>query len=193
MRRAADGRCCGFRLHRSDVRRRLVATATSYLQLHVQRAVVCQVGDNVVTVDDLNIVIQLNIGSSHNTRALLSQGQRHFITTVQLDGQTFQVQQDLDYIFLHTFDRRVLVEYAVDLGLDHCAARHGGQQDATQRVAQGVTKTTLERLERDLGAGLTDHLHIDVAGGQELIYRTLHGCTYFLALTWSRARQSGFR
>src|SRR5471032_2058854 len=58
---------------------------------------------------------------------------------------------------------------------------------------QGVAKTTLERLESDLGAGWTDNLHINVAGCQELIYRNLHGCTYFLALTWSRARQSGFR
>ena len=61
------------------------------------------------------------------------------------------------------------------------------------RVAQGMAKTTLEGLEGDLGAGRTDRLNVDMTGGQELIYRNLHGCTYFLALTWSRARQSGFR
>src|SRR5690606_15085999 len=124
---------------------------------------------------------------------LLRQSQRHFVTTVQVDRQAFQVEQDFNDIFLNTFNRGVLMEYAVDFGLDYCTARHGGQQDAAQRVAQGMTKATLERLESDLGAGRTDHLHIDMAGGQELIYRNLHGCTYFLALTWSRARQSGFR
>ncbi|MNN13630.1 hypothetical protein D3C81_1266680 [compost metagenome] len=112
---------------------------------------------------------------------------------MQLDGQAFQVEQDLNYIFLHTLDGAVLMEYAIDFSLNHCTARHGGQQDATQRVAQCVTKTALERLERDLGAGRADHLNVDMTGGQKLIYRTLHGCTYFLALTSSRARQSGFR
>ena len=147
----------------------------------------------MVAIDDFDIVIQLNIGSGNYARALLSQSQGHFVTAVQLDSQTFQVEQDLDDIFLHTFDRGVLMEYAIDLGLDYCTARHGGQQDATQRVAQGMAKATLERLEGDLGAGRTDLLHINVTGGQELIYRNLHGCTYFLALTWSRARQSGSR
>ena len=111
----------------------------SYGELHVQRAIGRQVGDDVVAIDDFDIVIQLNIGSGNYARALLSQSQGHFVTAVQLDSQTFQVEQDLDDIFLHTFDRGVLVEYAVDLGLDYCTARHGGQQDATQRVAQGLS------------------------------------------------------
>src|SRR5690606_8408505 len=172
---------------------RLVATAASDLELHVDRAIGRQVGDQVIAIDDFDIVIQLDIGSGNRARALLHQAQGHFITAVQLDGDTFEVEQDFDDIFLHALDGAVLVEHAVDLSLDHGAARHGGQQNATQRVAQGVAETALERLERDLGTGRTDHLHIDMAGGQELIYRTLHGYTYFLALTWSRARQSGFR
>ncbi|MDF9754755.1 hypothetical protein OKW51_001718 [Pseudomonas hunanensis] len=147
----------------------------------------------MIGVDDLDIVIQLNIGSGNHPRTLFRQGQRNFVTTVQFDSQAFQVQQDFNDVFLYTFDRGVLVEYAIDLGLDYCTARHGGQQDAAQRVAQGMAEATLERLERDLGAGWTDNLHVDVTGCQKLIYRNLHGCTYFLALTWSRARQSGFR
>src|SRR5690554_1068718 len=170
-----------------------IATTASHLELHVQGTVVRQIGNHVVAVDDFDIVIQLNIGGGDHARALLREAQRYFVAAVQLDGQALEVQEDLDDIFLNTFDGAVLVEYAIDLGLYHCTARHGGQQDATQRVAQGMAKATLERLERDLGAGRTDHLNVDVTGGQELIYRTLHGCTYFLALTWSRARQSGFR
>src|SRR5690606_24565687 len=158
---------------------RLVAAAAGDLELHVQAAVVRQVGDHVVAIDDFDIVIQLNIGGGDHTRTLLGKAQGHFVTTVQLDGQAFQVEQDFDHVFLHTLDGAVLVEYAIDFGLDHCTAGHGGQQDATQRVAQGMAKATLERLERDLGAGRTDHLHIDVAGGQELIYRTLHGMHLF--------------
>jgi hypothetical protein len=71
------------------------------------------------------------------------------------------------------------MEYTVNLDLDYRAAWHRGQQDATQRIAQRVAKTTLERLECDFSAGRTHHLHINVTGGQELIYRNLHGCTYY--------------
>src|SRR5690606_17962311 len=147
---------------------RLVATATTHGETHVQSAVFRQVGDYVIAVDDLNVVIQLNIGSSDHTRALFGQSQGDFVTTVQLDSQTFEVQKDLNDIFLNAFDGAVLVEHTVNLGLDYCTARHGGQQDATQRVAQGVAKATLERLESDLGGGRTDHLNVDVTGGQEL-------------------------
>lgn len=45
---------------------RFVVMVMSYFQFYVQCVVVCQVGDNVVIVDDFNIVIQLNIGSSYN-------------------------------------------------------------------------------------------------------------------------------
>src|SRR5690606_38072316 len=173
---------------------RLVATATAHDQTHVQRTIVSQVGNHVIAVDDLDVVLQLDVRRSDGTRALLGKGQSDFVTAVQLDGQALQVEQDFDNVLLNTFDRAVFVKHADDLCLDNGTARHGGQQDATQCVAQGVAETTLERLERDLGAGLTDRLHINVTGGQELIYRNLHGvCTYLLALTWSRARQSGSR
>jgi hypothetical protein len=35
---------------------------------------------------------------------------------VQLDSQTFKVQQDFNYVFLYTFDGAVLVEHTVNLG-----------------------------------------------------------------------------
>ncbi len=147
----------------------------------------------MLTVDDLDVVIDLNVRGQNRPLTFLAQAQGDFVTAVQLDGQTLEIEQDLDHVFLHAFDGAVLVQDTVDLCFDYRAARHGGQQDTPQRVAQGMAETTLERLEGDLGTGLTNRLHIDMAGGQELIYRTLHGCTYFLALTWSRARQSGFR
>ena len=78
----------------------------------------------MIAVDDLDIVIQLNIGSSNHTRTFFNQVQRNFVTTVQLDSQTFEVQQDFNYVFLHTFDGAVLMEYTVNLGLDYCTAGH---------------------------------------------------------------------
>src|SRR5690606_32548355 len=67
----------------------LIATAARHLELHVQHAVISQVGDNVVAIDDFDIVIQLNIGSGDHARAFLGKAQRYFVTTVQLNGQAF--------------------------------------------------------------------------------------------------------
>ena len=78
----------------------------------------------MIGINDLDIMIQLNIGSGNHPRTLLRQGQRNFVTAVQLDSQTFKVQQDFNYVFLYTFDGAVLVEHTVNLGLDYCTAWH---------------------------------------------------------------------
>ncbi|MNE49510.1 hypothetical protein D3C80_1440330 [compost metagenome] len=103
---------------------RFITTTTSYYELHVQGAVRRQVSDYVIGINDLDIMIQLNIGSGNHPRTLLRQGQRNFVTTVQLDSQTFKVQQDFNDVFLYTFDGAVLVEHTVNLGLDYCTAGH---------------------------------------------------------------------
>jgi len=63
-----------------------------------------------------------------------------------------EVQQDFDHVLLQTLKRCVLVQHAVDFDLDDGAARDRREQHATQRVAQGVTKATLERLDHHLSA-----------------------------------------
>jgi len=60
------------------------------------------------------------------------------------------------------------VEYAVDLNFRDRAARHRRQQHATQRVAQGVAKATLERLNDYTCLTRGNGLHLDDTGLQEL-------------------------
>ena len=73
------------------------------------------------------------------------------------------VQEDVDDVFLHTFNRAVLMHNAVNLHFGDCRTRNGRQQNATQRVTQRVAKSTLHRLERDLGTVRANLLNVDVA------------------------------
>ena len=60
----------------------------------------------------------------------------------------FKFKQDVDDVLLHALDARVLVQHALDLGLDDRGAGHRRQQHATQRVAECMTEPALERLDR---------------------------------------------
>ena len=50
---------------------RLIATAASDLELHVDRTIGRQIGDQVIAIDDFDIVIQLDIAGGDRTCALL--------------------------------------------------------------------------------------------------------------------------
>src|SRR5690554_218293 len=105
----------------------LIATTTRNAQLHVQRALVSQVGNNVVAVNDFHIMIQLDVGGSYNTRALFAQAQGGLVTAMHFDSQALEVQKNLNNILLYTFNGTVFVQYTVNLNFDHRTTRHGGQ------------------------------------------------------------------
>ncbi len=120
-------------------------------------------------------MVELDVTSHNRSRPFLRNPQLCGIAGVHAHGDLLQVQQDVDYVLLHTLDAGVLVEYSLDLRLRYCGARHGRQQDAAQRVTQRVAETTLERLDGDLRLKIVDRRHLDDARLQKLMYRFLHG------------------
>ena len=116
----------------------------------------------MVRINDFDFVVELNVGSGDNARAFLGKVQGYLVATVHVDRQPFQVEQDLNDIFLDAFDCAVLMQNAIDFGLYHGAAGHGREQNATQRIAQGMTETTLQRLKSDLGARGRSFLYVDM-------------------------------
>jgi hypothetical protein len=54
-------------------------------------------------------------------------------------------------VFLDAFDRAVFVHNTVNFNFFYRTTRHGGQQDATERIAKRVTKTPFERLQYHFG------------------------------------------
>ena len=58
-------------------------------------------------------------------RALAAELDHGLITPVQADGDVLEVEQHLQYIFLEPFHGGVLVQDAVDLGLDDGSTGNG--------------------------------------------------------------------
>ena len=68
------------------------------------------------------------------------------------EADVFEVQQDIDYVFLHALDGAVLMQHPVDLHFGNGAARHRREQNTAQSVAQRVAEAPLQRLKGYLGS-----------------------------------------
>ena len=80
----------------------------------------------MIRVDDLDIMRGLNVAGRDSAFAVLAQTQRHFFTIVQLEHDTLEIEQDVDDIFLHAVDRRVLMQDAGDRDFGGSVAGHRG-------------------------------------------------------------------
>ena len=140
---------------------RYITTTVFNLDLHVDLAAVRQVHDDVLWVDDFNIMRRLNISGGHRTFAIFAQAQGDFVTVVQFENHALEVEQNVHNVFLHTVNRRVLVQNAGNRHFGGCMANHRGQQNASQCIAQRVAIATLERLQRDFGTVGSELLNID--------------------------------
>ena len=108
-----------------------------------------------------------DVAGAHGPRALLRELELGLFARVHLDRDRLQVQQNVDDVLLHAFDARVLVQHALDLGLDDRGAGHRRKQHAPQRIAERVTEAALERLDRDARAIGTERLNLDGPRPQE--------------------------
>ena len=122
-------------------------------------------------------MINLNIASGNNTGALLAQVENRLILAVHNNSNAFQVEQDFDNVLLNTFHCAVFVLNAINFNFRDGTTRHGRQQDATQGIAQCVTKATLQGLKSYLGSGFTLLIHLNHAGCEKFVHCTLHSFT----------------
>jgi hypothetical protein len=132
------------------------------------------VADHVVAVEDLDIVVDLDVGSGDHARALLGQGQGGAVAGVHADGHVLEVQQDFEHVLLQAFDRGVLMQHAVDLDFRDGEARDGRQQHATQGIAQRMPVTPLQRFDNDLCTGVGKAFDLRTARTQNLVGGNRH-------------------
>ena len=143
----------------------------------------------MIRVQYLNIVASLDIFGGHDAFAGLVDGEQSLVTAVELDGQSLQIQQDVDNIFLHPFDHGVLVHNTRDAHLGGRVAAHGGQQDATQGISQRVTIPALERLERDTSLAGGDAVDLNDARLQQITgVRHISLPSENQAITWNKVQ-----
>ena len=130
---------------------RHVATALFDLDLHVQLAAGGEMRDDVVRIDQLDVVRQIDIRCQYRTFAILFQRQGDRIAVVHLEHDALQIQQQVDYIFLHAVERRILVYHASDRHFGRRIANHRRQQHATQGIAQRMAVAALKRFHHNFG------------------------------------------
>ena len=65
---------------------------------------------NVIRIDDFNVVRYDDITRPNNTFAFLAQLKNHFFAIVQLEDYAFQVQKNINDIFLNAIDRGAILE-----------------------------------------------------------------------------------
>src|SRR6185295_16571653 len=94
---------------------RNVAAALFDLDLHVELAAGREVRDDVTGIDDLDIVRGFDIARRDYALALLAQVEQRLLAVMQLEYDTLQIEEDVDYVFLHTVDGRVLMQHTADL------------------------------------------------------------------------------
>ena len=114
----------------------------------------------MIGVQNLDVRRHVDLAGRH--RAGARGAQSHALGTfgVHTQRQLLDVQDDVDHVFAHAFQRRELMDHAVDLDGGDRRALQRGQQNATQRVAERHAEATLEglghqaRLALGVGAGL---------------------------------------
>ena len=107
--------------------RTYIAPASGNGQFHVKLCILtAQSRDHQIGIQNLNILIHLNVGSSHNALALILDvsGFHLVCIAVVLDGKALDVHDDLSHILFYSGNGTELVEDAFDLNLTY---RHAGQ------------------------------------------------------------------
>ncbi len=146
---ASDG--ASFVLVKTALVCRLIAATACNTETHVHFTILAKVTDHVLRVGNLDVMIQLDITGCHNARALLAERELGIVPTVHFYGNAFEIQKNLNDVFLDTLNGAVLVQDTVNLRFSHGAARHRRQENPAQCTAQSMAKAPFQRLKRNLG------------------------------------------
>ena len=103
-------------------------------------------GDVHVAVQHLDILIGLDLPAQHFAGLLDPQARGAYAFAHHLEGNLFEVENDVGGVFHHARNRAELVLHAFDAHGGDRRALDGAQQHAAQTVADGGPKTALEWL-----------------------------------------------
>src|SRR5476651_1145403 len=84
----------------------------------------CEVINPDHVIDDFAIESEFDIAGRDNAFAFLAQRDRDFIPVMQLENDALQIQQQVDHIFLHAVESRVLMHDASNRHFGRCITNH---------------------------------------------------------------------
>ena len=140
-----------------------VAAAATDRERDLELALLGEVRDLELRVEDLELGGRLDVGGRHGSRALLLEADLDLgRLAVQAADQVLQVEDDVGDVLADARQRRELVRDALDLHRGHGGALERGEQHAAQRVAERVAEAAVERLDHEDPALIVDLLVDDL-------------------------------
>jgi hypothetical protein len=132
---------------------RIIAAARLDLDFGLEGALLVERADDLIGIDDLDIGVGLDVRRSDGAGFgdLDLKGDR--LALLGNDQDFLQVQDDVGDILDNSIDRLKLVVNAVDLDGGNGGTFNRAEENTTQRIADRVTVTGLERLSDELGIG----------------------------------------
>src|ERR1019366_8552335 len=119
-------------------------------EFHADFRALVEGADLQVRIEHHDIADGLDIAGGDDARALLLHDHALGAFALHLDRDVLDVQHDVGDVLANARDRGEFMQHAVDMHRLHRRALQRRQQDAAQRVAQGLTEAALKRL-RDQG------------------------------------------
>ena len=132
---------------------RNIAAALVEDNLHIQLSALAQGGDVQFRIENLHLRIGLDRTTGHLAGTLRFDIDRLRLVAVQLSRQRLDIQNNFGDIFRHAGHGRKLMHDAVDLDRGRRHARQGRKQHPAQTVADGGSKTPLQRLQNEFAVG----------------------------------------
>ena len=140
-----------------------VAAAAADRERHLELALVGEVRDLEVRVEDLEVGRRLDVGRRDGAGALLREAHLDLgRLAVQPADQVLEVEDDVGDVLADARERRELVRDALDLHRGDGGALERREQHAAQRVAERVAEAAVERLDHEDAAVLVDLLVDDL-------------------------------
>jgi len=118
-------------------------------------------------IPDLDAAVMLDVASLDFSRSLDAESDLRGLLAMHHQSNTLEVQQQVDDIFLYTFQGAVFVLDAIDLHLDDSATRHRGKENAAQSIPQSVTKAPFEGFEYHFGPVGGQQCHVNGSRGKK--------------------------
>jgi hypothetical protein len=97
-------------------------------------------------IEDLDVGILLEVGGGDDARAALLEIEGLRALAVKLEGDLFDVEDDVGHVLDDAGEGRELVEHALHPHRADGCTLDGGEQDAAERVTDRRAEAALERL-----------------------------------------------
>ena len=139
-----------------------VAATAADGERHLQLALVGEVRELELRIEDLEVGGRLDVGGGDDAGALL--GDVHLDLgrlAVEDADEVLEVEDDVGDVLADARQRRELVRDAFDLDGGDCGALERGEQHAAQRVSERVAEAAVERLDLEDAAVLVGLLGDD--------------------------------